>query len=243
MRKTVIVLDLVGSRKMKVHSPSLYLELIEKMLKSRFGVKSQNYQISRGDSLQLLIPTGEGMLIAIYVMALLKSMDVEGRMVLGEGVTSNEDIPVWKIHQDDVMVSAGDKLTQMKAHDTLEIIRKDAENKNNDLIVARYLEMIISSWTDLTARNLILALEGYNQKEAAEISSDIEEGNIGQSAVSGRLQRAHYRGVEELLHWWSVTTDTQIGFVTGRKKVIRDILQESYLILKEKKIKGKKGKS
>lgn len=69
MRKTVIVLDLVGSRKMKAHSPSLYLELIEKMLKSRFGVKSQNYQISRGDSLQLLIPTGEGMLIAIYVMA------------------------------------------------------------------------------------------------------------------------------------------------------------------------------
>lgn len=243
MRNMVIVLDLVGSRKMKVHSPSQYLELIENMLKSRFGVKSQNYQISRGDSLQLLIPTGEGMLIAIYIMALLKSMEVEGRMVLGEGVTSNEDIPVWKIHHDDVMVYAGDKLTQMKAHNTLDIIRKNGENKHNDLIVARYLEMIISSWTELTARNLILALEGYNQKEAAEILSDIEEGNIGQSAVSGRLQRAHLKGVEELLHWWSVTTDTESQFVSGRKRVMREILKESFQILREKKINGKKGKS
>ncbi len=72
------------------------------MLKSRFGVKTHNYQISRGDSLQLLVPTGEGMLIAIFIMALLKSMDVEGRMVLGEGVTRSEEVPVWKIHQDDV---------------------------------------------------------------------------------------------------------------------------------------------
>ena len=243
MRNSVVVLDLVGSRNMKVHSPALYLEQVEKMLKVRFGVKSHNYQISRGDSLQLLVPTGEGMLISIFIMALLRSMDVEGRMVLGEGVTSNDDVPVWKIHQDDVMVAAGDKLNQMKAHDTIKIIRKNDDNKNNDLIVARYLEMIISVWTDLTARNLLLALEGYNQKEAADILSYIEEGTIGQSAVSGRLQRAHFKGVEELLHWWSVTTDSESQFALGKKKSMRDILQESYQILLEKKEKKKKGKS
>jgi len=140
------------------------------------------------------------------------------------------------------VVSAGDKLTQMKGHDSLKIIRKNDENKTNDLIVSRYLEMIISSWTEITARNLILALEGYNQNEAAEILSDIEEESIGQSAVSGRLQRAHFKGIEELLHWWSVTTNSESHFHLGKKKVMLGILQESFQILKEKKVKGNKGR-
>ncbi|PQJ32972.1 hypothetical protein BST92_14045 [Nonlabens arenilitoris] len=190
--EVVIAGDIIGSKK---NIPDDYLSVIEPILKHY--CKKNMYQIYRGDSFQGWIHTpGQALYASLHIKAALKVRDtLDVRVAIGLG-----DI---NLIDQNIALSTGTALT--RSGELLDSLK----DKDQNLMVSsgnpldRYmntaLKMALLSLDHWTANgaaviNQIMSKPHITQEELGQ------KLGIKQATASRRLDRAHWKEIQELLH-------------------------------------------
>ncbi len=190
--EVVIAGDIIGSKK---NIPDDYLSVIEPILKHY--CKAGMYQIYRGDSFQGWISSPQQALYAsLHIKAALKVKDtLDVRIAIGIG-----DI---NLIDKNIALSTGSALT--RSGELLDSLKEKSQNlmvnssKSLDLYMNTALKMALLSLDHWTANgaaviNEILRKPNITQEELGH------KLGIKQATASRRLDRAHWKETQELLH-------------------------------------------
>ncbi|GAK77955.1 MAG: helix-turn-helix domain-containing protein [Nonlabens ulvanivorans] len=190
--EVVIAGDIIGSKK---NIPDDYLSVIEPILKHY--CKEGMYQIYRGDSFQGWINTPE--------LALYASLQIKAALKVKETLDVRIAIGLGHINliEQNIALSTGSALT--RSGELLDSLKEKDQNlmvnSGNplDFYMNTALKMALLSLNHWTANgaaviNLIMSRPNITQEELGQ------QLGIKQATASRRLDRAHWKETQELLH-------------------------------------------
>jgi len=185
-------------------STSEWMKKLKKYL-SKWGDSPSEWEIYRGDEIQLRIPISDALLAAIQLKALMKSikgLDIRLGIGIGDETYSGSS------------VSESNGTAYQRSGRTLEILKKNKvnlmlatsdEDYNNTLnLMLRLALDFMDDWSTVSAEIVTLALS--NPKASQQNLA--EQLNIKQSAISQRQKRARLHLVHELLAYYQQTIDS-----------------------------------
>lgn len=194
----VITGDIANSQQ---HAPTVWLTPLKEEL-NRVGKSPRNWEIYRGDSFQLLIPdAADALLTAIRIKAALRSLpgqSVDVRMAIGLGEKTYDAERITESNGS-AFVHSGEKFEMLKQEKQHIAVKSDHPEFDKEMNLYLKLALIaMDNWTTNAAEIVKTAIEnpGKSQEELGQLL------NIKQNAVSGRLKRAYYGEIKEVIEMY-----------------------------------------
>jgi hypothetical protein len=192
--QAVITGDIMHSRKL----PSAEWLGDLKAILNQFGSEPKDWEIYRGDSFQMLVPTEDALEIALLIKATMKQhKELDVRMAIGVGTV---DYVADKITQSNgaAFINSGECFEGLKKQ-TLGIQTSWVEFNIIFSIILSFMLMIADNWTSTSAEILKKALENpeINQNQLAAALN-----RKSQSSISSSLKRAGYEELKNLIAFY-----------------------------------------
>lgn len=179
-----------------------------KSLMGEWGESPQDWEIYRGDELQLRLPPGKALRAAVWLKALMRSReDMDIRLAIGIGTETFRGRRVSESNGEAYRRSgrAFENLKKDKTRLKVSGGVPDADKSLN--LMLRLALQFMDSWTRVSAETVSLAL-AYPEASQETLAEQLE---IRQSAVSQRQTRARLDLVRELLGYYQDDYLKQIG--------------------------------
>lgn len=192
--KSTITGDIVHSQ--SVEQPEIWLNPLKELF-STFGESPADWEIYRGDSFQLRVPTKDAVRVAILIKSVIKkqrSKKLDARLAIGVG---KEDIYVNRVSEasGEAFVYSGqllDALKEKKIHLGIKSPWDDFDREFN--MMFKLALVIMNSWTSNSAEvaEILFRISGITQVEIAE------KLGIAQSSVNDRIKRGSIYEIMEM---------------------------------------------
>ena len=194
MLKAVITADVVNSRKQEAEA---WLETLKSELKT-IGKEPQDWEIYRGDSLQLITSPKNALRAAIQIKAaIMKHEDLDIRMAIGIGDVSYKGKKITESNGS-AFVRSGTKFDALGKEETIALKSPWEDFDETINLILLLLGKITSGWN--TNRALIirtfLSDPGMTQKELGQ-KLNKQQGNI-----SYGLNKAGYEELKKVLDYY-----------------------------------------
>lgn len=202
MNKIAIITgDIINSR---AHNTSEWMAKLKQYL-TKWGAAPSNWEIYRGDEIQLRIGVNDSLLAAIQLKALIKSIkDLDIRM--GIGIGSETYVGAG--------VSDSNGTAYQRSGRTLEVLKQnkvnlmlttaDGEYDRTMNLMLKLASDFMDDWSTVSAEMVFLSLSSPYESQ----QNWAEQLNIKQSAVSQRTKRARLDLVQELLAYYKQTINS-----------------------------------
>lgn len=202
MNKIAIITgDIINSR---AHNTSEWMAKLKQYL-TQWGDAPSNWEIYRGDEIQLRIGIKDALLATIQLKALIKSIkDLDIRM--GIGIGSETYVGAG--------VSDSNGTAYQRSGRTLEVLKQNKVNlmlttADEEYNITMNLMLKLASdfmddWSPVSAEMVFLSLSSPDESQ----QNWAEQLNIKQSAVSQRTKRARLDLVQELLAYYKQTINS-----------------------------------
>lgn len=198
----VITGDIINSTK---KGNKTWLKSLKKEL-DRIGENPKIWEIYRGDSFQVLVSHPDnGLLTAIRIKAVLKSVNADARMALGIGKRSYNAAKITESNGT-AFVHSGEKFEMLKKEKQNLCIKSDWPEFDKEMNLYLKLSLIaMDNWTVNAAEVVKIAIEnpGKSQEALGQMVG------IKQNAVSNRLKRAYYEEIMEVNEMYSIKLKRQ----------------------------------
>ena len=189
--KAVLTADIINSSQ---HISEEWNIILKKSLK-KFGKQGSDWEIYRGDEVQLLLKNPEeSFFAALHIKSTLKKEHLDARISIGIG---NVDFVAENVKESNgsAFINSGRNLELMKEHkfQTLSI-KSDNENFDENFnLIFLLMEQIFEKWTSNSANSVWLSLNNMEMSQT-EISEKL---GISQGAFSRSLKRAGFEAAME----------------------------------------------
>lgn len=197
--------DIIHSR--KVADPTSWLAPLKESL-NRFGSSPKNWEIFRGDSIQLEVAPEQALTAALQIKATIKSIkNLDVRIAIGIGEKSYDAVGVSESNGE-AYVFSGETLEMLKQEKKNLRIRSPWQLFDEEMnTIIRLLLVIADNWSTTSAQTVQLVLQQpeLNQQELAK------KIGISQSSVSARYNRAHLHEVLHVLDYFQKRIHQQIS--------------------------------
>ncbi len=181
----IITGDIINSQKSDVET---WLPKLKELLGS-WSAAPENWEVYRGDEIQLKCSVDEVFHKALLLKSLIRSFEnLDVRLAIGIG---NEVFQSEKITESNgsAYVNSGRLLTDIKSQGRTLAIQTENEKVNRDLnILFKWASIDFDNWTAATAE-IIHQLLRNSELTQDELAKEL---NITQSSVSQRLKRANF---------------------------------------------------
>ncbi len=181
----IITGDIINSQKSDVET---WLPKLKELLGS-WSAAPENWEVYRGDEIQLKCSVDEVFHKALLLKSLIRSFEnLDIRLAIGIG---NEVFRSEKITESNgsAYVNSGRLLTDIKSQGRTLAIQTENEKVNRDLnILFKWASIDFDNWTAATAE-IIHQLLRNSELTQDELAKEL---NITQSSVSQRLKRANF---------------------------------------------------
>ncbi len=181
----IITGDIINSQKSDVET---WLPKLKELLGS-WSAAPENWEVYRGDEIQLKCSVDEVFHKALLLKSLIRSFEnLDIRLAIGIG---NEVFQSEKITESNgsAYVNSGRLLTDIKSQGRTLAIQTENEKVNRDLnILFKWTSIDFDNWTAATAE-IIHQLLRNSELTQDELAKEL---NITQSSVSQRLKRANF---------------------------------------------------
>jgi hypothetical protein len=181
----IITGDIINSQKSDVET---WLPKLKELLGS-WSAAPENWEVYRGDEIQLKCSVDEVFHKALLLKSLIRSFEnLDIRLAIGIG---NEVFQSEKITESNgsAYVNSGRLLTDIKSQGRTLAIQTENEKVNRDLnILFKWASIDFDNWTAATAE-IIHQLLRNSELTQDELAKEL---NITQSSVSQRLKRANF---------------------------------------------------
>ena len=186
----IITGDIINSQKSDVET---WLPKLKELLGS-WSAAPENWEVYRGDEIQLKCSVDEVFHKALLLKSLIRSFEnLDIRLAIGIG---NEVFQSEKITESNgsAYVNSGRLLTDIKSQGRTLAIQTENEKVNRDLnILFKWASIDFDNWTAATAE-IIHQLLRNSELTQDELAKEL---NITQSSVSQRLKRANFDLIQE----------------------------------------------
>ena len=186
----IITGDIINSQKSDVET---WLPKLKELLGS-WSAAPENWEVYRGDEIQLKCNVNEVFHKALLLKSLIRSFEnLDVRLAIGIG---NEVFQSEKITESNgsAYVNSGRLLTDIKSQGRTLAIQTENEKVNRDLnILFKWASIDFDNWTAATAE-IIHQLLRNSELTQDELAKEL---NITQSSVSQRLKRANFDLIQE----------------------------------------------
>ncbi len=186
----IITGDIINSQKSDVET---WLPKLKELLGS-WSAAPENWEVYRGDEIQLKCSVDEVFHKALLLKSLIRSFEnLDIRLAIGIG---NEVFRSEKITESNgsAYVNSGRLLTDIKSQGRTLAIQTENEKVNRDLnILFKWASIDFDNWTAATAE-IIHQLLRNSELTQDELAKEL---NITQSSVSQRLKRANFDLIQE----------------------------------------------
>ncbi|MFN0257663.1 transcriptional regulator [Pedobacter ureilyticus] len=187
----VITGDIVNSREL----PLLWMETLKEAL-SAMPQKNTKWEIFRGDSFQIELPSQQAFLTSVYIkacMRTIKGADVRLSIGLGEKV----NLLTSKVTEanGEAYINSGESFDGLKSSKVNLAIKSPSTEFDEDMNLYFKLALIaMDSWSPIASEVVKQTIENQNenQDKIAKISGR------SQSSISEALKRAHFSEIMEL---------------------------------------------
>lgn len=192
----VITGDVINSSKA---NPRIWLKILTTEL-GKHGKDPRDWEMYRGDSFQLLISDPlHALSAAIIIKAAIKAVPgLDVRMAIGIGEREHR---AAKISQSNgpAFVYSGEKFERLKKDRQNLAIKTNSPDFDEEMnLYLRLCLIIMDNWTQNAAEVVKFSMENP-EKSQQELGKLI---GIQQNAVSGRLKRAHYVEILEVIQMY-----------------------------------------
>ena len=187
---SIITGDIINSRKLS--NPRDWLVALKKVL-SAFGKSPKTWEIYRGDSFQVEIKAPEtALLAAIKIKASIKSFkDLDVRMAIGIG-GKTFDAPRITEANGEAFINSGEMFENLNRNKQNLAIKSPWPATDEELnLVISLAAIAMDKWTPSSAELVRLSLQ-LGTSSQKELGRKLK---IGQSSVSERQARAHYKEI------------------------------------------------
>ena len=187
----VITGDIVNSREL----PSLWIEILKKAL-SALPKENTKWEIFRGDSFQIELPSQQALLTSVYIKACIKT--IKGADVrLSIGLGKKAKIATTKVTEasGEAYVNSGEGFDGLKSNKVNLVVKSPSAEFDEDMNLYFKLALIaMDSWSPIASEVVKQTIENQNenQDKIAKISGR------SQSSISEALKRAHFSEIMEL---------------------------------------------
>ncbi|MNK03344.1 hypothetical protein D3C87_211890 [compost metagenome] len=187
----VITGDIVNSREL----PSLWIETLKEAL-SALPQKNTKWEIFRGDSFQIELPSHQALLASVYIKACMKT--IKGADVrLSIGLGEKAKIATDKVTEanGEAYINSGEGFDSLKSNKVNLTIKSPSAKFDDDMNLYFKLALIaMDSWSPIASEVVKQTIENQNenQDKIAKISGR------SQSSISEALKRAHFSEIMEL---------------------------------------------
>lgn len=196
--KTTITGDIVHSQ--SVEQPEIWLNPLKELF-STFGESPTDWEIYRGDSFQLRVPTKDAVRVAILIKSVIKKQKakkLDARLAIGIG---KEDVHVNRVSEasGEAFVYSGQLLDDLKDKKIHLGIKSPWNNFDREFNMMFKLALVImNSWTSNSAEvaELLFRISGITQVEIAE------KLGIAQSSVNDRIKRGSIYEIMEMEQYY-----------------------------------------
>lgn len=192
----VITGDIVNSRSAENND---WLGVLKREL-GKFGTSPADWEIYRGDAFQLLVKDPPDALeIAIRIRSAVKSIkNIDVRMAIGIGEIKYGAERVLESNGS-AFVYSGAMLEALEQSKQNMAIKTDRETFDSEMnLYLKLAAIAMDNWTQNSAEAMNLALE-FPEKSQEELGAIL---GIKQNAVSGRLSRAYFDEILQLIEMY-----------------------------------------
>lgn len=187
----VITGDIVNSREL----PSLWIETLKEAL-SALPKKDTKWEIFRGDSFQIELPSQEALLTSVYIKACVKTIkNADVRLSIGLGEKSKISTDKVTESNGEAYINSGEGFDTLKSNKVNLAIKSSSVDFDDDMNLYFKLALIaMDSWSPIASEVVKQTIENQNenQDKIAKISGR------SQSSISEALKRAHFSEIMEL---------------------------------------------
>lgn len=186
----VITGDIINSREL----PALWMVTLKDTLSAL--PESVKWEVFRGDSFQVELPTAMALLTAIYIKACIKTIKgADVRMSIGLGSKAKETSEKVTEANGEAYVNSGKGFDVLKSNKTNLTITSPSAAFDEDINLYLKLALIaMDNWSPIASEVVKQTIENQNenQDKIAEISGR------SQSSISEALKRARFSEIMEL---------------------------------------------
>lgn len=187
----VITGDIINSREL----PPLWMETLKEAL-SALPKKNTKWEIFRGDSFQIELPSKEALLAAVYIKACIKTIkDADVRMSIGLGKRAKKAADKVTEANGEAYINSGEGFDSLKNNKVNLVIKSPSVKFDEDMNLYLKLALIaMDNWSPTASEVVKLMIENQseNQDKIAKILGR------SQSSISEALKRAHFSEIMEL---------------------------------------------
>lgn len=188
---SIITGDIINSRKT---SASSWMNALKPILND-IGETPGYWEIFRGDSFQVEIPTPEEALFrAFQIKAVIKCIkDLDVRMSIGIGTKSYSADKITESNGE-AFINSGDGFEALEKNRQTLLVTTNQPTFDEEMnLYIRLLLIALDNWTVKSAEFVAVSLQKNMTQEA--IAKKL---NIGQSSVSERNQRSYFSELKEV---------------------------------------------
>ena len=196
--RAVITGDIINSRK---QPPAEWLPLLKEVL-SNYGRNPREWEIFRGDSFQLIVPTKKALHVAIHLKAGIKTIkDLDVRIAIGIG---EQDHKAKKISESNgsAFVRSGEGFESLKKQNMGIFTGNPEEDELLKLLLTLAL-LTMNSWSTTVAMAIKTALENP-EKSQTELAVLLGK---SQSSLSEALKRGAFDEISNLEEFYRKKMD------------------------------------
>lgn len=187
----VITGDIVNSREL----PPLWIETLKEAL-SALPSKNTKWEIFRGDSFQIELPSPEALLTSVYIKACMKTIKgADVRLSIGLGKKSKTTTDKVTEANGEAYINSGEGFDGLKSNKVNLVIKSPSIKFDDDMNLYFKLALIaMDVWSPIASEVVKQTIENQNenQDKIAKISGR------SQSSISEALKRAHFSEIMEL---------------------------------------------
>ncbi len=177
-------------------------------LMGRWGKNPGDWDIYRGDELQMRLPPGEALFAAIRLKAMMRSeADLDIRLAIGIG---NEDFRGKRVSESNgpAYHRSGHAFERLRKEKVRMLVAGGEESADRGFnLMLKLASQIMDNWSRVSAEAVGLALDNPEASQE-QLANQL---NIKQSAISQRHSRARLDLVRELLSYYKDVYLIQIG--------------------------------
>lgn len=186
----VITGDIINSREL----PTQWIDKLKEALSAL--PKNSKWEIFRGDSFQIELPTATALLTAIYIKACIKTVKgADVRMGIGLGKKQKGTSEKVTEANGEAYINSGEGFDTLKSNRVNLVIKSPSVAFDEDMNLYLKLALIaMDSWSPIASEVVKQTIENQNenQDKIAKISGR------SQSSISEALKRAHFSEIMEL---------------------------------------------
>lgn len=187
--QAVITGDIINSR---TEAAGQWLPILKKVLK-QYGRNPKHWEITRGDSFQLLLKPEEALYAALQIKAAIKQLrDLDVRMAIGLG---EQDHQAEKVSESNgsAFVRSGEGFESLKKQN----LKISTGNPEKDEILNLLLNLALltmNNWSTTVAGTIGISLQ-HPEKSQTELAKQIDK---SQSSLSEALKRGGFDEIMQL---------------------------------------------